>query len=130
MERSNTLRKVIQAKLLTLGTAFPEIAVDRISYGSRAPINMFPHLVFEFTTMTPTDMGREDYVLDVHIWTKDMELALNLQDAIVDLFSFSNDPQETILPTFYLTSAGQLEDPDKTIIHIVVRLETQNYRRN
>ena len=128
MGRTNDIRKVIKAHLDTLKTTHG-IAENGVSYRLADPDAVFPHIVFNFTTETPMDMGREDYTLDIDIWTKDEEKALDLQDAVVDLFSFKNDPQTTILPTFYFTSAGQVEDPDKTICHYVVRFDTQNYRR-
>lgn len=129
MGRTNELRAVIQSKLLTLRDDFTSIEANAIAYGIVDPRVTFPHIIFDFPSMDPTDMGREDFTLDVHIWTKDQELAFDLKDAIVDMFSFSNDPQDSILPTFYLQSAGDVEDPDKEICHLVVRLQAQNYKR-
>ena len=131
MGRNSELRKVIKARLMTLilDPQFTGIEESGIAFRRVDPKVAFPHIVFDFPTMSPNDEGREDFVLDVHIWTRDQWLAYELQEAVVDLFSFYNAPQDTILPTFYLTSAGEVDDPDKNICHLVVRLQAQNYER-
>lgn len=126
--RTNDLRRYIEYALNSIKTEY-SLPDQAITYRIASDANMYPHIVYEITAMTPTDMGREDYTVDIHVFTKDQAYALNLADGIVDLFSFNNAPQATILPTFYLVSTGNLEDPDKTICHTVVRFEVQNYRR-
>lgn len=128
MARTNDLRTLIESTLATLKTQYG-IATNGITYRVASDKTMWPHIVFYMDSMTPTDMGREDYTLDIDIWTKDQPQALNMADTIIDLFSFRNDPQSNILPTFYLVSSGQIEDPDKAIIHMVVRFEVQTFRR-
>ena len=128
MARSNDLRRLIESTLNDLKTTYG-IPDRGITYRVASDKVMWPHVVFFLDAMSPTDMGREDYTLDIDIWAKDQAWALDFADAIVDLFSFNNAPQETILPTFYLVSSGQIEDPDKTIIHMVVRFTVQTFRR-
>lgn len=130
MSRTNELRKVIQSYLETLRDAYPSITSKSITYLRADPTAMYPHIVYDFSGTDPTDMGREDYTLDINIFDKNQVQALDIADSIVDLFSFENAPQETILPTFYLTSVGNIEDPDKTICHTVVRFDVQNYQRS
>lgn len=127
MARTNTLRALVVSLLNNIKTQY---GIVEISFKNASPNAMYPHLVYDFTTTTPMDMGREDRLLDVHIWTKDRALSLEIQDEIIDLFSFNNLPQDTILPTFYFESAGSLDDPDRTICHDVVRFQIQNYERS
>ena len=128
MGRTNELRLLVERMLQALKGNFG-LAQNRITYRIASDKTMFPHIVFTIDSMTPTDEGREDYTVDIDIWTKDQVLSLEIVDFIVDLFSFRNEPRRTILPTFYLVSAGNLEDPDKTLCHSVVRFQVQNYRR-
>lgn len=128
MGRTNELRLLVERTLQALKGNFG-LAQNSITYRLASDKTMFPHIVYEISGMTPTDEGREDYTVDIDIWTKDQVLSLEMVDFIVDLFSFRNDPRRNILPTFYLVSTGNLEDPDKTLCHSVVRFEVQNYRR-
>ena len=124
MAMTNDLRLVIQNRLNSIKT---EYGLTEVSYRVATNDQMFPHIVYDFTTITPTDMGREDFLLDVHIWTKDQYTAFNIMDACRDLFMFWNAPNESILPTFFEMSAGSVDDPDKSIVHLVLRLQVQVY---
>ena len=124
MAMINDLRLVIQNKLNSIKT---EYGLTEVSYRVAMNDQMFPHIVYDFTTITPTDMGREDFLLDVHIWTKDQYAAFNILDACRDLLMFWNAPNESILPTFFEMSAGSVDDPDKSIVHLVLRLQVQVY---
>lgn len=124
MAMTNDLRLVIQNRLNSIKT---EYGLTEVSYRVATNDQIFPHIVYDFTTITPTDMGREDFLLDVHIWTKDQYAAFNIMDACRDLFMFWNAPNESILPTFFEMSAGSVDDPDKSIVHLVLRLQVQVY---
>ena len=124
MAMTNDLRLVIQNRLNSIKT---EYGLTEVSYRVAMNDQIFPHIVYDFTTITPTDMGREDFLLDVHIWTKDQYAAFNIMDACRDLFMFWNAPNESILPTFFEMSAGSVDDPDKSIVHLVLRLQVQVY---
>lgn len=124
MAMTNDLRLVIQNRLNSIKT---EYGLTEVSYRVAVNDQIFPHIVYDFTTITPTDMGREDFLLDVHIWTKDQYAAFNIMDACRDLFMFWNAPNESILPTFFEMSAGSVDDPDKSIVHLVLRLQVQVY---
>lgn len=127
MAMTNDLRALIVSRLESIKT---EYGIKEISYRIASDDAMYPHVTYDFTSRIPTDMGREDYVLDIHVWGKDQAQAFEILDTYKDLFAFRNDPQESILPTFYETSSGSVDDPDKTIIHLVLRLQGQVYERS
>ena len=113
-------------------------------------MNQIKHIFLIVIAMLPCRaMMAQDYLLD-HYYSDDgvdrvqfyynannllesyhstTNMGGEIEDYIVDLFSFRNDPRKSILPTFYLVSTGNLEDQDKTLCHSVVRFEVQNYRR-
>jgi hypothetical protein len=74
-------------------------------------------------------MGREDYLIDIHIWDRSdhQARAFNILDAISKALAFDNTPGDVILPTFYEQSVGQIDDPDKTLVHLVYRAQAQVY---
>ena len=125
MAMTNELRRVIIARLNNIKTQY---GISEIGYRLVQDEQMFPHLVVDFPSVSPTDMGREDFLMDIHIWSKDNAEAFDIMDAVRDLFSFWNSPQDTILPTFYEMSGGQVDDPDKTVIHLVLRCSGQVYK--
>lgn len=120
----NEMRRVVEARLQSIAT---EWGITEVSYRLASEDAMYPHVVFDFTTISPRDHGRHDITLDVHIWARSMARAFDIADAVIDLFAYSNLPQDDVLPTFYETSAFTVEDPDKTIVHVVARLEGQVY---
>lgn len=127
MAMSNYLRAVVTTRLNSIKTQY---GIKDISYRIASEDAAFPHIVYDITTITPTDMGREDYLLDINIWTKNEDLGFEILDTIRDLMAFLNDPQTHILPTFYEVSAGQIEDTDRAIVHLVYRMEAQVYERS
>lgn len=127
MAMSNYLRAVVTTRLNSIKTLY---GIKEISYRIASEDAAFPHLVYDITTITPTDMGREDYLIDINIWTKNEDLGYEILDAVRDLMAFLNDPQTNILPTFYEVSAGQIEDTDRAIVHLVYRMQAQVYERS
>ena len=125
--QTNELRRVIESRLNSIKTQFN---ISKISYRQASPDAMYPHITYDLTGANPTEHGRHDYTIDIHVWTKDQFAAFAIGDTVADLFSYVNSPQETILPTFYETSVFQVEDQDTSICHVVVRLEGQNYKTN
>lgn len=123
---TNTLRALIQTKLLALKDTF---SIQEVSYRVASNDQIFPHIVYDFTSITPSDMGREDYLIDIHIWDRSdhQARAFNILDAISKALAFDNAPGEVILPTFYEQSVGQIDDPDKTLVHLVYRAQAQVY---
>ena len=123
----NELRQVIESRLNSIKTRFN---IAEISYRLASEDAMYPHIVWDYTNIVPQDQGRQDFTIDVHIWAKDQAQAFDIADAVIDLFSYANTPQEVILPTFYQSSTFPVDDPDKTIIHVVTRLEGQLYDKS
>ena len=125
---TNELRLIIQNRLNSVKT---EYGIHEISYRTAFDEKMFPHVVYDFSDVAPADMGRLDYTLDVHIWDKNQHTAFAIMDAIRDLFAFWNAPEaiqaQNIYPTFYELSGGSVDDPDKSIVHLVLRFQGQAY---
>lgn len=126
MNISNSLRKVVQTALSTLKNTY---GISEVSYRLASEDAMYPHIVFHIDSITPTDMGRNDFQIDVDIWDKgESARAFEIADAARELFAFWNAPQEDILPTFYDMSTGQVDDTDKTLVHVVLRIQGQVYK--
>ena len=124
MAMINDLRTLIELRLNSIKT---EYGIREIGYRLASDQKLYPHVVWDITTMTPADMGRSDVLLDFHVWGREEAAVFEIMDAIRDLFMFRNDPQQAILPTFYEMSEGTIDDPDKTLIHGVVRMQCQVY---
>lgn len=123
--QTNEVRRVVEARLNSIKTKYN---ISEVSHRLASEDAMFPHIVWEINGIRPMDHGRQDYELDVHIWTKnDAYTAYEIADAVVLLFRFANLPQDDILPTFYESSALVVEDTDKSLVHMVVRLEGHTY---
>lgn len=126
---TNDLQRIVQQRLNSIKT---EYGIQEISYRIGSDKQMFPHIVFDFTSITPTDMGRLDFLLDIDIWARDQFVAFQIMDAVRDLFVFWNAPDvytnQDILPTFYEMSGGSVDDQDKDLVHLVLRLEGQTYK--
>ena len=120
----NELRSLINTKLNSIKD---EYGIKEVAYRLASDQKMFPHIVWEITTIAPTDMGRHDFMLDIDVWGKDEETVFDIMEAVIELLAFSNDPDNNILPTFYDTSAGTVGDTDKTLVHGVIRTECQCY---
>lgn len=122
----NDLRTLIDTKLNSIKTTY---GIKDIGYRLASDQAQYPHVVWDITTISPTDMGRFDLLLDFHVWAKDETAVFNIMDAIRELFQFLNAPDSTakLLPTFYDMSSGTIEDPDKTLVHGVVRMQCQVY---
>lgn len=120
----NEARRVIEARLNSIKTAYN---IAEISYGLASEDAMYPHIVWDVANIVPRDQGRQDMTLDVHVWAREQFAAFQIADAVIDLFSYANVPQSDLLPTFYESSAFPVDDPDKTIVHVVARLEGQLY---
>lgn len=123
MSKTLELRKVIKAKLDTIsnsGNTYYEIADDGCKY---------PYKVFSFDNIDLGDLNRDDLILVIDVWTKDVKEADRIADDIEGLFKMLNSPTSTILPTFYRYSRQALLDEDKTIKHRQIKILIQNYER-
>lgn len=126
MSRTNDLRKLIREKLRTVD------GVKEVYYEIAQSDALYPHVVFEFSNVDLSDLNRQDYMIEVHVWDKgyDASVAERISDEIEDIFNGPNLPQDNILPTFYLEGRMILEDEDKKIRHRVLQFVSQNYERN
>ena len=122
----NALRDLIDTKLNTIKSTY---GIADIGYRLASDQKAYPHVVWDITTISPTDMARQDILLDFHVWAKDEGKCFGIMEGIRKLFQFMNSPDSTakILPTFYDMSSGTIDDPDKTLVHGVVRMQCQVY---
>lgn len=128
MNRTNYLRKVIQADLESLMTTY---SIRAVYYDIVPEDAMYPHIVWDITAVNTGDFFRKDYTVDISIYTKSDNIKLmDVEDAVEDLFCNRNEPTTNILPTFFLVTRQNLEDNDKSIKHGVVRLTAQLYDHN
>lgn len=123
---TNDLRILIDQWLNSIKT---EYGIADIGYRRASDQKAYPHIVWDITTTQPMDMGRTDYLLDFHIWGREEGNVFAIMDAIRDILSFYNWPYEGIFPTFYELSGGTVDDPDKTLVHAVIRFQCQVYKK-
>lgn len=122
--RTNTLRALLERELKAIGDGYGA----PVSYKEAYDRDMYPHIVYDLTGSDLTDLTRKDYTLDVNIWTKNDPVILqDIADDVEDLLCNRNDPQDEILPTFFTVTRAELDDPDKSVGHIVIRAEVQMY---
>lgn len=121
--KTNDLRKLIQSKLLTV--------CDDVYYCIAPSDKMYPHIVWDMSSVDLGDLSRDDVFLDIDIWDKgnSCERIEDLADSIDALLRSQNLPQDTILPTFYIVKRVNVEDTDKNIKHRVLTFSVQNYER-
>lgn len=121
--RTNDLRELIQAQLKTV--------TPNVFYEVGQTKKMYPHIIFEFSSIDLGDFNRQDYILDVDVWDKneDATVVEDLCDSIEELFNNANLPQETILPTFFRIDRKRIPDEDIQIRHRLIRFQIQNYYR-
>ena len=121
--RTNELKELIQTKLKTVTT--------NVYFNQARDTAMYPHIVFYLKEIDLNDLSRQDYTLEVHVWTKGSSTTGidDLADSVEDLLQAKNLPQDHILPTFYKRDRHEIEDPDKTIQHRRIRFQVQNYVR-
>lgn len=122
----NDLRDLIDTKLNTIKS---EYDIKDIGYRLASDQKVYPHVVWDITSRSPNDMGRNDLYIDFHVWSRSESSTFSIMEGIRKLFQFLNAPDSTaqILPTFYDVSSGMIDDPDKTLVHGVVRMQCQVY---
>ena len=121
MSKTPTLRKLIVEQLQTTpGESFHRSAPKDAA---------FPYKTFSLSSVAFPDRLRDDFELDVDIWTraKDWKAVEEIADQIEALFNDANLPQSNIYPTFFRENRYNLDDPDKTLQHIQLRFLVQLY---
>lgn len=102
---------------------------NKVYYRIADEDNIYPHIVFRFRKLDLGDLFRQDYMLEIDVWDKDVIHIEDMCDQIEWIFNNNNNPQNTILPTFFIESRDDIEDEDKSIQHRLLRVECQNYER-
>lgn len=105
--------------------------IKGISYEIIPDDVLYPHIVFSFDRVNQSDLFRDDVRLIIDIWDKSKAAANveNIADEVEELFNGLNNPQDNILPTFYIESRRTVLDEDKTIRHKQIEIIVQNYER-
>lgn len=120
MSKTAALRAVIQSQLNT---------VSGKTYHKRADVKAeYPYKTYTLKSVSFTD-ARDDFDLCVDVWdlSDDPKPAEELADQIEKLFTNTNLPQSTVLPTFYRDGRITVEDPNKSIQHIQLHFMVQLY---
>lgn len=123
MGKTTELRKLIVEKLnSTAGGTYHKSAPKDASY---------PYKTYELTSVAFPDAARDDFELEVDIWDRspDSKAAEENGDEIEALFNDANLPRAPIYPTFFRENRYNLDDPDKTLIHIQLRFLVQLYKQ-
>lgn len=112
--------RVIARTLLkqTLGEVYYEIASTNAIY---------PYKVFELANIDLGDMARDDLILIVHVWGKDIKEVDEIADGIEATLNGTNAPNGNSYPTFYRMSRNTIPDEDKSIKHKELKFNIQNY---
>ena len=121
MAKTRLFRKVVQSQLQTVpGGTYHRTAKKDAEY---------PYKVFTLANVSFTD-ARDDLYLDIDIWDRslDPKTAEDIADQIEALFHNANLPAPPIYPTFYRDARYTLEDPDKNLQHIQLRILVQLYK--
>lgn len=121
ISKTNDLRRLVQEQLKTITeNVYHKIADEDAVY---------PHIVHVIDRTNVIAEHRDDVTLIVDVWTKSAPEALELADAVESVLNRKNLPQETILPTFFLETKIDVKDDDKSICHIQLSFNVQNYER-
>lgn len=121
MGKTNSLRKQVKGLL--------ENICENIFYENATTTDLYPHIVFSFSTTDNNDSYMDKVYMDVDIWSKGHSAAEveDLADKVDNLFRNLNNPTEDILPTYYLADRRIIEDLDRTIRRRLIKIEIQNY---
>lgn len=120
--KTNDLRSLIVSKLQNCG-------IESVYY-ENADLEEFPRVVFELSK-SDVETARDDYILTIDLWDRSLSASVieDLADSIEEEFRDVNQPNESLLPTFYFESQGMVEDEDKMIKHRVIKISCQSYER-
>ena len=123
MTKTNELKKLIKSIISEV--------INTCGFKKVPKDTMYPHATFSFSSVNLGDMNRNDYIIDVDLWDKGESTKRidEIADNLEEVFNNKNIPQDSILPTFYLMDRRNVEDEDKDIQHVLLRIEVQNYER-
>lgn len=121
ISKTNDLRKLVQAQLKTI--------TANVYHKNAADDALYPHIVHAIEGTNKIAEHRDDVSVVVDVWTKSASEAIEMADAVERILDRENLPQGTILPTFFLESKNDVKDEDKSISHIQLAFNVQNYER-
>lgn len=121
VSKTAALRKLVREKLQT---------IQGETYHKRPSANSeYPYKVFRLSSVTFPNFDRDDMELEVDIWDRnpsaDPKVAEEISDQIEALFNATIEPQPPLYPAFFRENRYDVEDPDKTLIHIQLRFTVQ-----
>lgn len=119
--KSEELRKVI--------TRLLKISCSRTHYEDADDETQHPYQVFSFESKNPDNYPRDDNYFVIDVWDKGKywTQAESMADEIETNLNMKNEPNETVLPTFYLIDRKNLKDEDKKIKHVQLKFLIKNY---
>ena len=100
------------------------------TYHRHAPKDAtYPYKTFHLSSVAFPNSPRDDFELEVDIWdrSQDPKVVEEIADQIERLLDHANLPQDPIYPTFFRENRHTLDDPDKTLQHILLRFSVQLY---
>lgn len=123
MTKTNELRKLVKKLILPV--------CSNVFYEMASAEDLYPHIVFSFSGTDKGDLYRDDISMYVDIWdkSKNAEKVEELSDNLEEVFNNQNLPQDSILPTFFVSSRTAVADEDKQIRHRMLTIQIQNYER-
>lgn len=87
----------------------------------------YPYKVFTFDNIDLGDLNRDNIILIVDVWGKDIKQVDEIADTIEETLNCANVPQGNSYPTFYRISRTTVPDEDKSIKHKQLKFQIQNY---
>lgn len=100
-----------------------------VYYENASDTALLPYIVYELENVNFGNTGRDDIILTIDIWDKNLD-STNIEilaDQVEKLFDGTNNPTSTVLPTFYAVGRYSRPDEDKTIRRRELRFQIQNY---
>ena len=120
MNKTNSLRKIIQTNIQTIIKSFYRVADEKENY---------PYAVYDFENIDLGDLNRDDLILIIDLWDqgKDTSRIEDIADEIEAMFNAANLPNEHVLPTFFRISRKPIDDENKSLIRRQLKFQIQNY---
>jgi len=121
MSKTAALRKLVREMLQT---------VPGETYHKKSPATAaYPYKVYRLSSVAFLNTDRDDVELEVDIWDRnpaeDPKVAEGIADQLEALFNGTINPQPPLYPAFFRENRFDLDDPDKTLIHIQLRFLVQ-----
>lgn len=117
------------ASLRTLVTGLIRTLIPRVYYRRASNRADYPYAVFDFSRVDIGDPDLDIFDLCVDLWDRaESSSAIDdIADELEALLNRRNDPQDTILPTFFREARYPVDDPDKDIQHLQLTFMVELY---